>query len=354
MRISSLFLACCFSATLTATAGAKPNPAPAPIPVKVVVVAMFEVGGDTGDAPGELQYWVERDHLDTVYPLPAAYHAARMNNDGELAIVTGQGTAHAAATIMALGLDPRFDLSHAYWIIAGIAGATPERASLGSAVWANWIVDGDLGYEIDARETPPDWPTGMVPLRKAKPYELPAAPLDGQLYQTNRTLMMWAYGLTRNLPLADSEKLAVIRAHFDGASAHNPPQVQLGDEVSGSTYWHGNLMDAWATRWMDYFTNGEGKFVTTAMEDTGTLQSLKGLAAAGRVDWQRILVLRTVSNYDRQPIGMDAATSLSNQRIGAYSGYLPSLESAYTVGHTVVAEIIKNWPVYREKVPGGK
>jgi purine nucleoside permease len=107
-----------------------------PIPVKVVVVAMFEVGEDTGDTPGELQYWVERDHLDRVYPLPAGYHAVRMNQDGELAVLTGQGTAHAAATIMALGLDPRFDLSHAYWIVAGIAGANPERTSLGSAVWA--------------------------------------------------------------------------------------------------------------------------------------------------------------------------------------------------------------------------
>src|SRR6185369_3375966 len=79
-----------------------------PIPVRVVVVAMFEVGEDTGDMPGELQYWVERDHLDRVFPLPAGYHSIRMNGEGEMAVLTGQGTAHAAATIMALGLDPRF------------------------------------------------------------------------------------------------------------------------------------------------------------------------------------------------------------------------------------------------------
>ena len=54
-----------------------------------------------------------------------------MNADGELAIVTGQGTAHAAATIMALGLDPRFDFSHAYWLIAGIAGASPDAGFAG-------------------------------------------------------------------------------------------------------------------------------------------------------------------------------------------------------------------------------
>jgi purine nucleoside permease len=349
MRILPCFLALLFSSILFAQTASKA--VPAPIPVKVVVVTMFEVGADTGDAPGELQYWVERDHLDQVFPLPAAYHNVRMNSDGQLAIVTGQGTAHAAATIMALGLDPRFDLSHAYWLIAGIAGGSPERASLGSAVWANWVVDGDLGYEIDAREMPADWPTGMLPLRKAAPFEAPATPLPGQVYQTNRGLMLWAYRLTKNTPLADSDHLKENRARFDGTAAHNPPQVLLGDEVSSSTYWHGKLMDAWATRWMSYFTNGEGRFATTAMEDTGTLQSLQYLAKAGKVDWQRILILRTVSNYDQQPKGMDAATSLSNQRIGQYGAYLPSLESAYTVGHAVVSELIRNWGRYSAQIP---
>ncbi len=155
LRISACLTSC--SSSLAGIAAAKPKP----IAVKVVVVTMFEVGADTGDAPGELQYWVERDHLDRVYPLPSGYHAVRMNGDGEMAVLTGQGTAHAAATIMALGLDPRFDLSHAYWIVAGIAGGTPDRVSLGSAVWARWVVDGDLAYEIDPREIPPGLVDGL-------------------------------------------------------------------------------------------------------------------------------------------------------------------------------------------------
>ena len=317
---------------------------PRPIQVKVVIVAMFEIGNDTGDQPGELQYWVERDHLDRVYSLPAAYHAARMNKDGEMAILTGQGTAHAAATIMALGLDPRFDFSHAYWLIAGIAGGNPERVSLGTATWARWVVDGDLGYEIDPREMPPDWSTGYVPLRKARPFEPPAAPLDGQVYELNAELAQWAYVQTRSISLADSPALQEIRSHFDGATAQRPPFVTLGDEISSSTYWHGKLSDAWANEWVCYFTGGKGQFATTAMEDTGTLQSLKYLAKAGRVDWQRILVLRTVSNFDQQPRGMSAADSLAQQRIGTYSAYLPSLEAAYKLGHEVVNALLVHWP----------
>src|SRR5215468_6570975 len=85
--------------------------AQAPIPVKVVVVAMFERGEDTGDAPGEYQYWVEREHLDEILPMPASFHHLRMNKDGVLGLLAGVGTARAAASVMALGLDPRLDLT---------------------------------------------------------------------------------------------------------------------------------------------------------------------------------------------------------------------------------------------------
>lgn len=337
-------------AASVAGAGAKPRP----IPVKVVVIAMFEQGADTGDTPGELQYWVERDHLDRIYELPSGYHAVRMNAQGEMAVLTGQGTAHAASTIMAVGLDPRFDFSHAYWIVAGIAGGCPDRISLGSAAWARWVVDADLGYEIDAREIPPDWPTGYLPLRKKLPYEQPAEPLDGQVYALNASLAQWAYDSTRSIDLGDSDRLKEIRSHFSGAAAQRPPFVMLGDEISSSTYWHGKLMDAWASQWMRYFTAGKGEFATTAMEDTGTLQSLTFLAHAGRVDLNRVLVLRTVSNYDRQAEGLSAAESLARQRIGVYAAYLPSLENAYKVGHTVVSELLTHWPQYEQAPPAAK
>jgi len=321
---------------------------PRPIEVKVVVVAMFEAGEDTGDEPGELQFWVERDHLDRIYPLPAGYHAARMNDAGEMAIVTGQGTAQAAATIMALGLDPRFDFSHAYWIVAGIAGASPDRASLASAVWARWVVDGGMAYELDARQIPPDWSTGFVPLHKTRPFEEPAEILDGQVFALNPQLAQWAFELTRDTPLADSEHLQKTRVQFDGAVAQRPPFVTMGDELSSPTYWHGSRFDAWAAQWVRYFTGGKGEFATSAMEDAGTLQSLQFLARAKRVDWQRILVLRTVSNYDREPRGLSASESLSIQRAGTAGAYLPAIESAYTVGHVVVSKILQHWQ--RDKI----
>jgi purine nucleoside permease len=187
-----------------------------PIPVKVVVVTMFERGADTGDEPGEFQYWVERTKLDRVMPFPQGYHDLRMNRDGVLGVLTGVGTARAAASIMALGLDPRFDLRKSYWLVAGIAGVDPADASLGSAAWAEWIVDGDLAHEIDMREIPKDWKTGYVPLRRSVPYEQPHQSGDtGEVYHLNAALRDWAFNLTRNVPLDDNDTMRNERNQFD-------------------------------------------------------------------------------------------------------------------------------------------
>jgi purine nucleoside permease len=328
-------------ALLTTLLAAEP---PKPIPVKVVVVTMFERGEDTGDAPGEYQLWVQREHLDQIFPMPAGYRHVRMNKEGVLGMVTGVGTAKAAASVMALGLDPRFDLSKAYWLVAGIGGGDPADVSLGSAIWAAHVVDGDLAYEIDSREIPPDWPTGYVPLRKTKPYELPMKDeFEGESYTLNPALVDWAYNLTRNTRLEDSEKMQTSRARFTGfPNAQKPPFVTKGDAMSGGTFWHGAKMDEWANRWVKYYTGGN--YMISAMEDTGTLQSLTFLNSAGKVDFSRVLVLRTVSNYDMQWPGATAAESLQTMTFGAYSAYLPSLEAAQRVGHIVVSEILRNWP----------
>jgi purine nucleoside permease len=322
---------------------------------KVVVVAMFEAGEDTGDRPGEFQFWVEREKLTRVLPFPQGYRDLRANADGSvLGVVTGVGTARSAATIMALGLDPRFDLSKSYWLVAGIAGIDPHDGPLGAAVWAEWVVDGDLGHEIDAREKPADWPTGYIPLRKKKPYELPVDRSEGEAYRLDPALVEWAFQLTKDTPLGDSEPMQKRRALYTGfPAAQRPPLVMKGDTLSAMTYWHGTLLNRWANDWVKYYSDGTGNYVTTAMEDTGTLQSLTWLARAGRADVRRVLVLRTASNFDMQWPGGDAAESLSGEKLGpGYSAYLPSLEAAHKVGSRVVHELVKNWARYEAKLPG--
>ena len=274
---------------------------------------------------------------------------------GVLGVLTGVGTARAAATMMALGSDPRFDLSRAYFLVAGIAGIDPEMGSLGSAVWSEYVVDGDLAHEIDAREMPKDWPTGYVPLGKSTPYEQPRADRfaggDGTVYHLNASLVGWAFNLTKDMALPDTPEMATRRLQFAGVAAHRPPFVLRGDDLSGSTFWHGKLMNGWARDWVKYQTDSKGTYAVCGMEDTGTLQSLTWLAKAGKIDISRVLVLRTASNYDQQRAGITAAASLAETKIRQYSAYMPSLDSAYRVGHVVVNRLVADWATTRERAP---
>src|SRR5207249_9848837 len=129
----------------------------------------------------------------------------------------GGGKAQPATAGVPCGLDPGFDLSKACWLLASIGGGDPADVSLGSAVWAGHVLDGDLAYEIDARQIPENWPTGYVPLRKATPYEQPVRDqLEGERYTLNPQLVGWAFRLTKDTPLSDSDSLRASRARFAG------------------------------------------------------------------------------------------------------------------------------------------
>jgi purine nucleoside permease len=341
---------CAAFAVLALLGASDTSDAPPIIAPKVVVVAMFEIGNDSGDKPGEFQFWVEREHLTRLIPLPAAFHGVRTNGDASvIGIVTGRGNTSSASSIMALGLDPRFDLRKSYWVIAGI---DPKKGSIGSAVWTDAVVDGDLSHEIDAREMPPDWSTGFVPLDRTQPYEQPVPSVDEMVYRLNPALLHWAYALTRNTKLVDNAQARARRMLYTGyPRAQAPPSVLVGADVSSSRFWAGALSDRWANDWTRYYTHGRSTYVTTAMEDAGTLHSLTALARAGRVDINRVLLLRAASDYDMQRPGETAEHSLNSEKYGAYSAYLPALEAAYRVGSRVVHALVAGWPRYERQIP---
>ena len=326
-------------------------PSPQPIEVKVVVVTMFEIGADSGDTAGEFQLWHERQKLNERLPF-AHHHDLYLNREtGVLGMVTGMGTANSATAVMELGMDPRFDLSHAYWLVAGIAGVDPADASVGSAAWAEYLVDGDLAHEIDAREMPADWSTGYFARFTSKPYDPKKPAPTGEMFRLNPALTDWAYQLTRNVDLGDDASLQHERAMFkEFPNALKPPFVLKGDNLAGMTFWHGRLLNEWADRWVSYWTEGKGNFVTSAMEDTGTFQSLTYLHPTGKVNKDRVMVLRTASNYTMQPQGMSAAEHLLRENEG-YAGLKASVEAAYRVGSVVVNEIVGKWTTYKDHAP---
>lgn len=348
--IRAVRMACvCLLAAACGTAAA--NAAAPPIPVKVVVVAMFELGKLTGDEPGEAQLWIERQKLDRALPFALGEYELRTNDSGLLLICTGGGITNAATSIMALGTDPRFDLRRAYWLVAGIAGGDPLDVSLGTAAWARHVVDGDLLYEIDAREIPQGWPYGLLPLGAKKPNDKADGwTVDTIHFPLNAALAEWAFALTKDHPVADSAGIAAFRKQFAGyPNATRPPFVTLGDNLASSTYWHGARMNGWANDWVKLQAGPGANFMMTNMEDSGTLTALRRLSRSKLVDLQRVLVLRTASNYSMPPPKQSAAWSTT----APYPEKgMPALEAAYQVGNRVAQELLRGWAKYRDTPPG--
>ena len=336
-----------------------------PIEIKVVVVTMFEIGADEGDKPGEFQLWKAGQKLDTCLPFAVSHHDICINIEtGVLGIVTGMGTAKAASAVMALGLDPRFDLTHAYWLVAGIAGFDPADASIGSAAWATWLLDGDLAHQIDAREIPETWSTGYFPLFTTDPllesHTIDPSKLNrhgqssnGEVYQLNPQLTDWAYTLTKDVELNDYPVMQTLRDKYTGfPNAQKSPFVLKGEQLAASTFWHGDKLNQWANNWTHYWTAGQGNFVSSGMEDTGSYQSMIYLDNANKVDKSRFMVVRTGSNYSMPPPGL---TAIENLRLesgeNGYAGMRSALETAYLVGSKVVDTIVANWPKYKTTMP---
>jgi purine nucleoside permease len=134
-------------------------------------------------------------------------------------------------------------------------------------------------------------------------------------------------------------------------AARGAPRVMKGDTISSGTFWHGRKLSEWANAWVRYHTDGRGNYVTTAMEDTGTLQSLTFLAAAGRVDRRRVLILRTASNFDQQRDGITAPESLAETKVGSYVAFEAALDAAHRVAAIVVHELVRRWSTYRDAMP---
>lgn len=322
------------------------------IEIKVVVVTAFEVGAVTGDTAGELQNWAEV--IPQTLPFVGGDHPLRYDPARKLLVInTGIGTNRAATATMALGSDPRFDLTKAYWLIAAIAGVNPNTGSVGSAAWIGDLVDTDYGYAIDPREAPADWTAGIFARDSARPYGEPRGETKYNLYPLNKGLRDWAYALTAKVALPDAPVLAQIRTGYTKYPASQClPLVTVGDEATGQTFWHGKLFNDHVERWVAYWTRNPGTFVMTGMEDTGVAHALHVLTGQGKADAQRLMVLRTGSNYAIQPEGSDAAQSLSAEAM-ELSALKPSVDAAYTVALPVVTEIIAHWQRYRNAVPSG-
>ena len=257
------------------------------------------------------------------------------------------GYANAASSIAALVFGGKFDLTKTYFLVAGIAGVDPADGTLGSAHWARFAIDGGLQNEIDPREAPDEWSAGYLAIGAPAPGKKAEDHYGDEVYRLNEDLLQAAFRLTKDVDLVDSDAAKAYRAKYSEPAATAPPQVSICDTISSDTWWHGARLGAAMEAYAKLVTDGAANPCTTQQEDNATLTALKRGAEANRLDFSRVAILRTASNFDREAPGQSAAESLA----ALSGGYLPSVANAHRVAARLAHAIVDDWATWSAGPP---
>jgi purine nucleoside permease len=242
--------------------------------------------------------------------------------------------------------SPLFNLQKTYFLIGGIAGINPKYGTLGDVAFSKYAVQVALQYEFDAREIPSNFTTGYVPQGAFAPWEYPESIYGTEVFEVSETLRDIAAGYASAAKLNDSSAAVAYRAHYtdEGVTiyeaATKAPGIIKCDTATSDVYFSGNLLGEAFENTTKLFTNGSGIYCMTAQEDNATLEAMLRAAKTKLVDFSRIIVMRTASDFDRPYPGLSDIDNLfySNQ-----GGFEPAIENIYLAGTPVVKGILSNW-----------
>ncbi|KAI5250732.1 purine nucleoside permease [Aureobasidium subglaciale] len=326
----------------------------APIKPKIVIISMQ--GQDSTLIPhwfsSEAEIWYEDTSLNlyannvTVPGFSSLFPDAHCTASGEVCqMTTGEGEINAAASILALWLSKCFDLTSTYFMIAGISGGNPHHVTTGSVTFAKYAVQVGLQEEFDHSQTPDNATSGYYPQNADYPDEASSEDYPGSLYGTevyevNENLRDRAYYLASLAKLNDTDAAAKYRANYQFAPANQPPRVVKCDSATSDQYWSGSVLGDAFGNYTELLTNGSGIYCGTQQEDNATLESLLRGAVLGMLDYSRVIIMRTISDFDRAPPG---ETEVYHLLYAAQEGFTPSIHNIYVAGIEIVKDVMKYW-----------
>lgn len=261
-------------------------------------------------------------------------------------MTTGESEINAASTVMAAVLSGKFDLTETYFMIAGIAGVNPKYGTLGGVALSRYSVQVALQYEFDAREMPANWSTGYFGYDTDEPNIYPGNQYGTEVLEVSETLRDMAVAFASKANLTDDPIAAEYRARYtaapDGiyAAANNTPSVIKCDTVTSDVYFSGTVLGDAFENVTSVWTNGTGEYCMTAQEDSAVLEVLVRVAIEGLVDFSRVILMRTGSDFDRPPPGV---TAFDNLVTADQNGFEIAIENIYNAGVEIVKGILKNW-----------
>ncbi|KAH9923648.1 purine nucleoside permease-domain-containing protein [Fomitopsis serialis] len=303
--------------------------AQAVISPKVLIVAFY---GDEGNA------WLDNPEFNlleqniTVPGVSMKFPDVHCTKDGSICqLVAGEGEINAAISTFSLVVSPLFNLTQTYFLLAGDGGINPKVTTIGSVAFAQFAVQVALQYEIDAREKPDDFSSGYIPQGSTTIDSYPRYLYGTEVFQLNDALRQRAMTFARAATFTDSPVAQAYRQQYanvpEFAPALAPPAVVGCDTATSDNWWSGALLGDAFAHFTTLATNGSATYCTTQQEDSGVLEALLRGHVLRRVDFGRVLHMRTGSDFDRPGLG----------------GYEPALRNLYLAGVRVVQGIVAEW-----------
>lgn len=268
-------------------------------------------------------------------------------------VTTGESQVNAAATMMALVQSPLFDFRKTYFLIAGIAGINPRYGTLADVVFSKYAIQVDLQYEIDIRDLPSNFSTGYIPQGAKVPDQYPTDIYGTEVFEVNEKLRDIAFNFALAATLKDSPTAPAYRARYSPNLAYAPatrnPSVIRCDVATSDVYFSGTRLGESVENTTRLFTNGSGIYCMTAQEDNAILEVILRAALRNIVDYSRVIIMRTASDFDRPYPGQTATDNLFYLPAGCFEA---AISNIYLAGTPVIQGILRGWQqIFDQGVP---
>lgn len=261
---------------------------------------------------------------------------------------TGEGEINAASSVAFLISNPTFDFSKTYWLLAGIGGGDPNKVTTGSVTFAKYAIQVGLLYQIDSRELDPekykDWSTGYFSYGTKNPNDYPDSVYGTEVFEVNQKLRDRAMKLSLKnkdlLKIGDDDNIHLRKWYSHPASSN--PDILACDVLTSDNYFTGHVLNDYFNQYTKLITNGTANYCSSAQEENASLESFIRVAKTGFIDYERIVIMRTISNFVAKPknLSIDPIEFFNEYPKG---GFQHALDNLYIGGWPFVDDVINNW-----------
>ncbi|KAF2468545.1 purine nucleoside permease [Lindgomyces ingoldianus] len=291
------------------------------------------------------------------FPVPGLspmYPDVYCSNNGEVChATTGEGEINAALSTAALLASPLFNLTTTYILVTGISSISPKHGTLGSVTLPLYSIQFSLVHELSALQTPANFSSNYIPLGAKAPDQYPVYLFGTEVFELNDALRKEVASYAKRAYLNDSDSAIFYRSLYYSKNGEYtpgaaPPGIELCDSITSDTWYSGSKIGEAIEGYVKLVTNNHGVYCTAAQEDSAILAALfRGTLHVPRlVDFDRVIVLRSGADFDREHWRQEAAQNL----LWVDSpGRAPALRNIGIAGGKIVSGILGNWTRVFEK-----